>query len=71
MLIAHTYLGMGPTTGNDARGDIVGQYLDAANVSHGYLLRDGQFATVDFPGATFSGLTAMNKNGDIVGRSPR
>ena len=32
------------------------------------MLRDGQFTTIDIPGATFSGLTAINKSGAIVGR---
>jgi hypothetical protein len=32
-------------------GDIVGFYVDAVGKQHGYLLRRGQFTTIDVPGA--------------------
>lgn len=52
-------------------GDIVGNYTDGNNTSHGFLLRDGQFSTidVDFPWAAFTiGAYGISPGGDIVGR---
>src|SRR5262249_11030170 len=49
-------------------GDIVGQYLTADGVIHGYLLSGGEFTTIDFPGATSSSAHANNAQGDIVGQ---
>lgn len=52
-------------------GDIVGSYTDGNNKSHGFLLRDGQFSTidVDFPWAAFTlGAYGISPGGDIVGR---
>ena len=40
----------------------------AGGVSHGYLLIAGQFSTIDFPGATFTGAAAINQRRDILGR---
>ncbi len=54
--------------GINAAGDIVGRYLDAANVSHGYLLSNGLFTSFDCPGATFTGAAGITPDGDIVGR---
>ena len=34
---------------------------------HGYLLSEGQFSTIDLPGATFTRAAAINSRGDIVG----
>ena len=55
--------------GRNAAGDTVGRYLDAARVSHGYLLSNGQFTSFDFPGATFTGMAGITPDGDIVGRA--
>ena len=38
-------------TGINASGHIVGIYYDAAGNSHGFLLKRGQFFTVDVPGS--------------------
>jgi uncharacterized membrane protein len=57
--------------GINAAGDIVGNYTDGNNLSHGFLLRDGQFSTidVDFPWAAFTlGAYGISSGGDIVGR---
>jgi uncharacterized membrane protein len=35
--------------GINSRGDIVGQYNTAGRV-HGYLWREGEFTSIDFPG---------------------
>ena len=54
--------------GINARGDIVGRYLDADGVFHGYLLSKGVFSTIDFPGAALTAAFAINARGDIAGR---
>src|SRR5712664_3433654 len=52
---------IGPT------GDIVGRYASSDGKSHGYLLREGSFTTIDFS-ATFTDAFSINASGDIVGR---
>jgi probable HAF family extracellular repeat protein len=50
---------------NDA-GDIVGRYLDANGVNHGFLLSDGEFTSIDSAGPnTFA--WGINSKGNIVG----
>jgi uncharacterized membrane protein len=49
-------------------GDIVGHYVDAAGIDHGYLLHKGSFTTVDFPGNAEGGhVHDINSSGAIVG----
>jgi probable HAF family extracellular repeat protein len=35
----------------NAYGDVVGQFADAGGVSHGFLLSNGAYRMIDFPGA--------------------
>jgi uncharacterized membrane protein len=51
-------------------GEIVGRYTDAAGKNHGYLLSQGSFTRIDFPGSdvVFTGAIGINPQGDIVGR---
>ena len=51
----------------NARGDIVGRFLDASRIPHGYLLSDGIYTTIDFPGAARTTATGINARGNIVG----
>ena len=64
---------------NDRR-EVVGTYWDAAGFQHGFLLKDGTFSTIDFPGAAQTtgtqfelggglGSTAfgINRHGDVIG----
>jgi uncharacterized membrane protein len=52
----------------NARGDVVGSYVDADGASHGYLLRNGQFTAIDVPGAEVTLYArAVNARGDIAG----
>jgi probable HAF family extracellular repeat protein len=56
----------------NARGQIVGFYTDANNVTHGFLLSGGQYTTLDDPNAgagAFQGTVAegINARGQIVG----
>ena len=46
-------------------GVIAGFY--GANVSNGFLLTDGKFRTVDFPGAASTALRGINNLGDVSG----
>jgi hypothetical protein len=46
-------------------GVIAGFY--GANVSNGFLLTDGKFQTVDFPGAVSTALRGINNRGDVSG----
>src|SRR6266446_9235182 len=58
------------TWGIDARGDIVGLYVDVGNVTHGFLLSGGNFTTIDAPpdaNATSTFPYGINPRGDIVG----
>jgi hypothetical protein len=59
----------GPS-GINPRGDIVGQFTDATNVIHGFLIdhRTGQVAVIDPPGSTRTTGVGISARGDIVGR---
>src|SRR5713226_1700966 len=50
-------------------GEIVGFFIDSANKTHGFLLRKGEFTTIDFPGEDVVSTQArgINPQGDIVG----
>jgi hypothetical protein len=54
-------------SGINARGDIVGSYVDSGGTSHGLLLRDGLFTTIDIPGAEGTDARGIDPAGDIVG----
>jgi uncharacterized membrane protein len=54
------------------RGDIVGVYANTldecfAFQAHGFLLRDGRFAAIDFPGSVFTDAFSIIDDGVIVG----
>jgi probable HAF family extracellular repeat protein len=53
--------------GIDTAGDIVGYYVDASRVGHGFLLSGGTYTTIDYPGSSGTLVTGMNDNGQIVG----
>jgi uncharacterized membrane protein len=54
-------------SGINARGDIVGRYVDGNGRSHGYLLRDGEFTAIDFPGSSFTEARGIGSKGEVVG----
>ena len=67
----------GANAGLNSRGDIVGDYCDISpapcisyplngNV-HGFLLREGEFTTIDVPGAIATSPYGINARGAIVG----
>jgi hypothetical protein len=49
------------------RGYIVGDYHDTNGVRHGFLLRNGQYTTIDPPNAIFTFAMGINDSGVIVG----
>ncbi|MCR4339188.1 MAG: hypothetical protein NUW01_04780, partial [Gemmatimonadaceae bacterium] len=53
-------------SGINDRGEIVGSYDDSAG-THGFHLRNGEFATIDFPGATFTMAFGIGPSGAVVG----
>jgi probable HAF family extracellular repeat protein len=60
-----------PTTeasGINNDGQIVGAYIDAQGIQHGYVTgKRGGFTTIDFPGATATNCLGINNRGDITG----
>ena len=56
--------------GINSLGDIVGQFADAKNVSHGFLIdhRGGQITAIDVPGSTLTQANGISPRGDMVGR---
>jgi uncharacterized membrane protein len=48
-------------------GDIVGLYTSSDGVGHGFVLRDGNFITINYPGAANTDARGINAQGDIVG----
>ena len=51
----------------NGRSEMVGVYVDAAKVTHGFLYKSGKFTTIDYPGSALTLLNGINSNGDIVG----
>lgn len=50
-------------------GDIVGTYIDSSGNQHGFLLSNGKFASLDYPGGpgTSTFARGISPDGDIVG----
>jgi uncharacterized membrane protein len=61
-------LGIGPTDLND-RGQIVGEYKDAAGRFHGYMWQRGRFKTIDVPGQSSAIARGINNRGQITGHA--
>jgi probable HAF family extracellular repeat protein len=55
------------SNGINNRGQIVGTFIDARDVAHGYLLDDGRFTTIDPPASTTTEAVGINGRGEIVG----
>lgn len=53
--------------GINSNGDMVGQYVDDSNNSHGFLLTSGIFTIIDVPGASVTGPWDINDAGQISG----
>ncbi len=59
--------GVAYTDGINDRGEIVGGYCGTDGQLHGFLLSEGSFSTVDFPGAIGSFAGGINSEGEIAG----
>jgi uncharacterized membrane protein len=46
---------------------VSGFYIDSAQNNHGFLLTQGTFTTLDYPGAAFTQALGLNNKGDVVG----
>jgi uncharacterized membrane protein len=53
--------------GINPRGDMVGFYVDQTFVARGFLLKDGEFTTLDFPGAAGTNARGIGPDGTVVG----
>lgn len=53
--------------GINARGDVVGSFVDQNSVQHGFLLRKDEFTVIDFPGARSTIARGIGPSGEIVG----
>jgi uncharacterized membrane protein len=53
--------------GINAKGDVVGWYIDTAGKFHGFVRDKGGFAPIDFPEATRTDAWAINPAGEITG----
>src|SRR6187549_3481598 len=53
--------------GINARGDVVGTFVDQSFVQHGFLLSKGEFTVIDFPGARGTIARGISPDGEIVG----
>ena len=53
--------------GINARGDVVGTFVDQSFVQHGFLLSKGEFTVIDFPGARGTIARGISPEGEIVG----
>jgi uncharacterized membrane protein len=47
---------------------MVGAYIDSHEASHGFLLSNGVFTTIDYPDSTLSVAAGINNNGAIAGQ---
>jgi hypothetical protein len=56
-----------PLIGINDAGQIVGIYGDDGGTSHGYLLSEGIYTTIDVPGSTFTRANGINASGQIMG----
>jgi uncharacterized membrane protein len=57
--------------GINSAGDLVGDYQDLQEITHGFLLSGGVYTTIDYPGVDAIGTVArgINDSGKIVGYS--
>ena len=55
-------------SGVNARGDLVGSYVDSKGATHGFFWRKGKFTSIDVPEASLTEARGINARGDITGR---
>jgi len=57
--------------GINHQGDVVGTFIDAGGLQHGFLRSGSQYRTIDVPGARLTFARGINDAGDIVGTYQR
>ncbi len=62
-----TAVGGAQATGINNSAVVCGFYIDAAGVSHGWLLNLGVFMRLDYPGSTGTQALGLNNRGQVVG----
>jgi hypothetical protein len=50
-------------------GEIVGSYIDAGDVEHGFVYNGGTYQTLDDPNGSSTPLVGINDSGEIVGNA--
>jgi hypothetical protein len=55
------------TGGPNLEGTNIGSCIDTSHVTHGFVLKEGEFTSFDFPGVTFTDAPGINPGGVIVG----
>jgi uncharacterized membrane protein len=53
------------------RGQVAGEYQDAAGTFHGYVWESGRFRTIDLPGQTMASASGINNRGQLTGSTGR
>jgi len=53
--------------GVNAKGQVVGIYIDKGGNSHGFQLKGTTYASIDFPGSVLTYANSINQSGVIVG----
>jgi probable HAF family extracellular repeat protein len=53
--------------GVNDHNQVVGWYIDASSVTHGFMFSGGTYTTIDPPGATLTNAWSINNAGEIVG----
>ena len=53
--------------GVNERGEIVGNYRDSSNRTHGFVKTGDLFRAIDYPGAVFTDARGISSSGEVVG----
>jgi hypothetical protein len=53
--------------GINSAGDVVGDYVDASDIQHGFLMSGGTFTTIDNPIGGWTWISGINDHGTVVG----
>ena len=74
LAVAYTYgtLDVPGAANTDANGindtsQVVGSYLDAKGITHGFIYSGGSYSTLDPPGSTYTSAQGINASGQIIG----
>src|SRR5215218_3304798 len=54
-------------SGVNSLGQVVGTYIDASGIPHGFIYQNGSYITVDYPAAAHNYAFGINDAGSVVG----